>query len=1245
MPHKVRGNEITPMELKGQQQYIKCALMSALSAVVSFVPVLTFAGPTGASVQHGDIHITNPTAAQTVIQQNTHKGIINWQDFSVGSGERVDFHVPSASAKTLNRVTGYNVSDIQGQISSNGQLYIVNPNGVVFGAGSKVDAAGLLVTSSHMSNEDFLNNFMNLKPSAEGGSVVNNGEISIKDGGFALLVAPQVVNNGTIVARFGKVGLGAGSRASIDLYGDGLIEFSPSEESFSLVNNGVIEAGYVELSAADVDALLKSVVQVRGVIKADSVRIAGGDNSIVRLDGAVSAKQADGTGGRVDVLGDIVSLLENTDIDVSGELGGGQVHIGGDYQGKGTLKTATTTYMAAGAEIDASALRSGDGGKVILWADNTTYFGGRIAATGGSMSGDGGFVETSGKNTLAYRGLVDVTAANGDMGDLLLDPENITITSDPFTPTDGTGTVFWYDPSNAGTVTLDGSGNVQQMNDQATAVGGANNATQGSGTRRPDQAEVNGRDALDLDGVNDTLDVANNGSINTSSYPDRVITGAFRTSGDVSTRQYVYEQGGGTNGYGVYIEGGVLYVAGWRNSGSSWNNYGSVPVSANTTYVVALNQDASANVMDVWVNGAKVATFNNVSSGQNAHSGGIQIGSSDNSRLASGADPGTGAYFSGQIGELIEYNTAMTDTEIKETQQYLALQWGATLDAPGEDYTISLEVLEAQLPGANITLQAEDNITIDDIADNSLDLAMDSTGSFTLIADNDGDGTGTISMDASDAIVTQGGAIGMSGAIINVGNITSNGGDVTLTATQDLTANTVSAGTGSITLSADSDNNTAGSVLIASNLTADAITLNGGTDNDDTLNLSGTISSGAGGLAINNFADADLDGTINTNGLAFNSALDWTLSGTSAVQTGGADITFSGSVNGAEDFTLNAGAGSVILGDIGSGTRLNSITLNSADSTILGGLYTTDALNFTHDVTLAGTIDSLDTLTFANPITLTGASDVSGVNGVTFNGTVNGAQTLGLTSTAGDIAFNADVGALTDLGVITVNDVGNLAFAGTVDSAGFSQLAGRGLTNLGSTFNASGNVNVVGTDLQGDILSANNVNFNMAGSVTGQLFANNYTLQADSVNQTGEVGGAGGLDALANINFTQFGAGPHTFNGYPLPYEVTINKTALGFVTVQMNSAGLARPALAPTLLDILPDFALVQSAGRSRVSYLSPVGGVHGRLVQNVDNSLIVNPYLLDFRTVDVARGTEVFYNPYPYLEKSVWQWLSYRQ
>jgi hypothetical protein len=136
------------------------------------------------------------------------------------------------------------------------------------------------------------------------------------------------------------------------------------------------------------------------------------------------------TGGSVQVLGNKVALVEQARVDVSGDVGGGRALIGGDYQGKGQVPNATETFVGRDATINANALNSGNGGKVIVWADNATRFYGNISARGGTNGGNGGFVEVSGKQNLAFGGFVNVGATAGEGGQLLLDPATVIIGAD-----------------------------------------------------------------------------------------------------------------------------------------------------------------------------------------------------------------------------------------------------------------------------------------------------------------------------------------------------------------------------------------------------------------------------------------------------------------------------------------------------------------------------------------------------------------------------------------------------------------------------------------------------------------------------------------------------------------------------------------------------------------------------------------------------------------------------------------------
>ena len=315
-------------------------------------------------------------------------------------------------------------------------------------------------------------------PGRPDASIVNQGRITASSGGFAALVAPGVRNSGTITATLGTVALASGNSFTLDMYGDKLItlavgdsiankviDVATGQPLKSLVSNtrrGVISAngGRVELTAAAARAVVDSVINTKGVIRANSIgrhngmivlnaatggsKPAGAPAQTIKLAGTISAagKHRGTTGGAIVVSGEHIKIA-NAKIDASGRRGGGKVLIGGDWGGghpdlslvnnasakleNYTIATATTVSVDAKTTINASATGRGHGGKVVLWSDSETTFAGTILAKGGAKSGDGGFVETSSHGQLAFAGNVNAGAPRGKAGTLLLDPQDIVI--------------------------------------------------------------------------------------------------------------------------------------------------------------------------------------------------------------------------------------------------------------------------------------------------------------------------------------------------------------------------------------------------------------------------------------------------------------------------------------------------------------------------------------------------------------------------------------------------------------------------------------------------------------------------------------------------------------------------------------------------------------------------------------------------------------------------------------------------
>jgi len=205
--------------------------------------------PQGAQVVSGSATVST-SGANMQVQQSSQRAILNWQDFSIGAGNKVKFVQPSASAVALNRVLGANPSVIQGNLSANGQVFLINPNGVLFGPSSQVSVGALLASTLSMSNSDFLAGRYVLKGDS-GQSVVNQGTLQAQPGGFVSLIAAKVENAGQITANQGSVLLGAGSEVTLDLNGPVKLRVDAAALDAQIANGGAIQAdgGLVLLNA------------------------------------------------------------------------------------------------------------------------------------------------------------------------------------------------------------------------------------------------------------------------------------------------------------------------------------------------------------------------------------------------------------------------------------------------------------------------------------------------------------------------------------------------------------------------------------------------------------------------------------------------------------------------------------------------------------------------------------------------------------------------------------------------------------------------------------------------------------------------------------------------------------------------------------------------------------------------------------------------------------------------------------
>jgi len=372
----------------------------------------------------------------------------SFQEFGLSAQQIANFLANPQIQNILGRVTGGNPSIINGLIQVTGgnpNLFLMNPSGIVFGPNASLNVpanfAATTSTAIGFSGGQFnaygVNNYQALVGNPNSfvfqgvtpGAIINAGNLAVNAGQDISLIGGTVINTGKISAPGGEITLSA-------VPGSSLVRISQTGQILSLevpVPQDV-QGNALPFKPTDLPTLLTTSGVNTGltVTPTGTVAIAATGTPIPTsagtniLSGQVSTANAQGLGGKIQATGTQVGLV-NATLNASGQTGGGTVLIGGDYQGKGTLPNAQNTYVSQDSVIQANALTQGNGGKVIVWADGNTQFLGSIEAKGGVNGGDGGFAEVSGKQNLGFQGNVNLSATQGKLGNLLLDPENITI--------------------------------------------------------------------------------------------------------------------------------------------------------------------------------------------------------------------------------------------------------------------------------------------------------------------------------------------------------------------------------------------------------------------------------------------------------------------------------------------------------------------------------------------------------------------------------------------------------------------------------------------------------------------------------------------------------------------------------------------------------------------------------------------------------------------------------------------------
>ncbi|MBD2544249.1 CHAT domain-containing protein [Planktothricoides sp. FACHB-1370] len=1125
----------------------------------------------------------------------------SFQEFGLNAGQTANFLSSPEINNILGRVTGGNASIINGLIQvtgGNSNLFLMNPAGIIFGPNASLNVLGdfTATTSTNIGfNSEAFNAFGSNNYSAlvgepstfafslsQPGAILNEGNLSLNPEQKLTLLGGTVVNLGTLSSPGGNITIAA-------VPGENLVRINQENHLLSLEiptsptgNNSpnqppqnfqpldlpsLLTGGHIT-HASNVTVNNDGTISLTGStlrIPTDpGVTVASGN-----IDVSNTSTNGNGTGGAIAVLGDKVALVDAL-INASGIDDGGVVLVGGEYRGEGEVPNASETFVSKDTLISVDSLENGDGGQVIIWADETTRFHGEISAKGGSQNGNGGFVEVSGKQDLIFRGQVDTSAPQGSTGTLLLDPDNITIVDGSGAPNDN--------QLNAGEPFGDPEGVI--FDDTLTA--GANYTISET--------------ALEAIGANSSIILEAADNITIEDLSDNTLSLQMGAAGSVSLIADADFNGVGdftmNPADAIVTQGGDITISA-GNSSRTGNQINLGNITTNGGNFIAETGSNST----ITVNG-------NIDAG---------IGFIDLRRAGRANSPPTvqfGNYVTLTANDInLDTNTISTT----QTGLDLVIQQGdsnqgihinnSTGCSPGflcldSNSSGNSEFNLLQNAGFNsITIGRTDATNFIEISGNAPSLTLSTT---TIIQG----GTGSIEINAP--LIVGNNALTLTADEININNVGSISGTGSLTLQPTTVGQNISlggsGGTGvGILYLTESElaniQNGFNSITIGRADGTGAITIDGPTSG---LGFSDPVTiQSPGGSITNNFqilgndnasvtliGPTTLNADITTNNQNIGIIGNTTLGADATLNSGSGTIDFQGTIDGSYNLTLNAGTGNVNIGGaVGNNTRLNSLNILGQNTSINGNVTTLGTQEYNGNVTFVnsnpqitagelninGTISGNGSLLVQpiidnSPIEIGGINQspglnlteaelqsISGFNGVTIGstggtGALNIAspvnlsnQTFDLTLQGGAVSFNDGI-TLGNNRTLTLN-TGSITspFTGTD-----IRIAANGTVVL----NTSGSV---GDSLNSLETNVSQININ---NVTGNLFVNNgQTLSLGTANISGN------LEITANGNITGNSpiaiGGNSTFTTTAIGADITLSQLATpGIITVNTNGAG-----------------------------------------------------------------------------------------
>jgi len=479
----------------------------SISLFLLIAPASRVSGnPTGGAVVAGGATI-GAAGVTLTINQSTQNAIINWQQFSIASGETTKFIVPNSSAATLNRVVGGNPSAIYGTLQSNGILYLVNPNGIVVGPGGRIDTSSFLASTLDVSNQQFLAGG-NLEFSGSSNAAIDNAGVIHGASGDVYLIANQVNNTGTLSAPQGNVGLAAGTDVLFQQAGNQhlFVQANPTgtKRATGVTNAGTIQAAAAELKAAGGNAYALAInnsgsIAATGFKKVNGQVYLTSEGGNITNSGTITATTASGNGGTIVLAG---------------------------------TGTSTANTVLNSGTLDASAITAGgQGGSVsVRNMGGTTIHSGRILARGGS-GGQGGSAEVSGA-VEQFTGTVDLTAKGGTTGNLLLDPVVVVVSTPTLNVVTGGGGSVTSGQNTVGQTTIDPTVVQSALNSANLTLNADTNITVSNGItwNTSNTLTLSTNTAGSTINLNAPISGVSGGlTINTKAATDQITTGAAGT--------------------------------------------------------------------------------------------------------------------------------------------------------------------------------------------------------------------------------------------------------------------------------------------------------------------------------------------------------------------------------------------------------------------------------------------------------------------------------------------------------------------------------------------------------------------------------------------------------------------------------------------------------------------------------------------------------------------------------------------